>query len=343
MFKLFKKNKISKVRKRKHERQRLQNYFNKAGYTFSEATLVKFMSFLSAFIAVLTSAYVVYARDVLAQGTFSIAWTVFWVSISTIPVAYLSSALAFFVVTDLRITARRVALEKVLPEYLHLTAANIRAGMSVDQALWSALKPKFGILAKDIEFVAKQNMVGEKLTKALDDFANKYDSKVLKRTISLINEGIEAGSEIGNLLENVALSIEDIQTRKESMAANVTSNVIFIMFSVLFAAPFLFAVSVQLLRVVHVMGESFLDMNSFGDVINFSLSLSADAVKESDFMIFCFVSLFLSSVMANVIIATIKTGRAGDAIKNIPITAGVAILVFLAANWGLGTVFGGLF
>ena len=42
----------------------------------------------------------------------------------------------------------------VLADFLGLTSSNISAGMPIDRALWFAVRPKFGILAREIEEVA---------------------------------------------------------------------------------------------------------------------------------------------------------------------------------------------
>ena len=270
---------------------------------------------------------------------FSLWYGVF-VLLLGVPLCFLGAILFFYIYTDLRIRARKNAIEKVLPEFLHLTAANIRAGMPIDQALWSAIRPRFGVLAKEIEQVAKQNMIGTPLPQALTEFSKKYESKVLQRSISLIVEGLDAGSEIGDLLEKIALNIEDMQIRKESMAANVTTYIIFIAFAVLFAAPLLFAISIQLLRIVHALGGSVTGLDSPQMDINFSLS--TDAVKENDFFIFCLLSLTITASMSTVIIAAIKTGDPRDAIKSIPLYIVISWGLFFVAQWGLGYVFGGL-
>ncbi|PJF38151.1 MAG: hypothetical protein CUN55_18465, partial [Phototrophicales bacterium] len=155
---------------------------------------------------------------------------------------------------DFRIARRREAIEHALPDYLQLAASNIRAGMPIDRALWVAIRPRFGILAKEMEYVAKQTISGEKLEDALSALSKKYDSAILQRTISLVIEGLRAGSEIGALLENISLDITDMYQRRENMAANVTQYLIFIIFAVAVAAPLLFGMSVQLLTVLNTVG-----------------------------------------------------------------------------------------
>jgi pilus assembly protein TadC len=331
-----------RIRKSKAKRHSFNEYLAKAGYNFNEKQIMRIFLMISVIFTVILPFIYVMKMDIMREGFAATAWVYFWIETLTFPLVYLLSSFIFLIFTDILMDARRVALEKVFPEFLHLTAANVRAGMPIDQALWGAVKPKFGILSKEIEVVAKKTMTGEDLTVALKDFSEKYKSKIIRSTISLINEGINAGSEIGDLLENVALSMEDIATKKDSMAANVTSNVIFITFSVIIAAPLLFAISVQLLNFVHTMGSSLGNIGGSGSQIGFSFSLSSDAVSTNDFLYFCYLSITLSSIMANIIIATIKTGRPADALKKIPGTIIISISLFLLAKWLLGKAFAGL-
>ena len=74
-------------------------------------------------------------------------------------------------------------IEENLPDYLEFTSANLRAGMPIDRALWFAVRPRFGVLAKEIEDVAKRTLAGEDLHVALVDFAKKYDSQILLRSV----------------------------------------------------------------------------------------------------------------------------------------------------------------
>ena len=90
-------------------------------------------------------------------------------------------------------------MEEVLPEYLRLVASNDRSGMPLDKSLLEANRPRFGILSKEIELIAKSTYVKGDLGKALQIFGRKFESKILERAMSNINEGIISGSSISKL------------------------------------------------------------------------------------------------------------------------------------------------
>jgi pilus assembly protein TadC len=241
------------------------------------------------------------------------------------------------VYTDLTIDTRRTLIERFFPDYLHLVAANVRSGMSLDHALWGAVRPQFGVLSKEIELVSKKTMIGHPLDEALIEFSKKYDSQIVIRSISLIVEGIGAGSEIGDLLENIALNIEDITIRKQSMAANVTTYVIFVGFAVTVAAPLLFAIAIQLLRILHTIGEK-VSISSSGT----AFSLSTTAVGQGDFLFFCIANITCTAILASFIVSAIQSGRWTDAVKKIPVFLSVPLILFFVAQWILAYVFAGL-
>lgn len=331
--------------KRKHRRaQRIatERMLRLAGITIPIRSLLMRVMQISFFLALMSMiAIQIFAFPSEVSIIYRAIMGLF-ILLCAYPIIMLLCGVVLYVYVDLRIASRRSSIEKVLPEFLQLTAANIRAGMPIDQALWSAVRPHFGVLSKEIEDVAKQTMTGSDLAIALTTFSHKYDSKMLRRSVSLIVEGINAGSEIGDLVENLAISIQDMQIRKESMAANVTTYIIFIAFAVLFAAPLLFAVSVQMLRVIHKIGDRMTEQGAGDAVAGITLTLSSSAVNETHFFIFCILSLCVTAIMSTIIMAAIKSGHPRDALKQMPLYIGVSVTLFFIAQWILGNIFSGL-
>ncbi|MBU0980007.1 MAG: type II secretion system F family protein [Nanoarchaeota archaeon] len=240
---------------------------------------------------------------------------------------------------DLKTFQRRLDIELVLPDFLQLTAANIRAGMPIDRAMWYAVRPRFGVLAKEIELVAKQTLSGTELDKALLEFSLKYDSPTVERSINLLLSGLEAGGEIGDLLNKIATNIQEISTMKKEMAANVTTYVIFISFATIAAAPFMFALSYNLLIVIKgIMTKIELPKESvtsggFGNLLG---NLSAEGISISGFFWFCIIMLCVTSFFSSIIIATIKKGSVKEGFRYIPMFIGSTIALFLVASKILG-------
>ncbi len=239
--------------------------------------------------------------------------------------------LGFYFYIDMLKFNRTQKIESVLVDFLQLTSANIRAGMPIDQALWFAIRPRFGILAKEIEIVEKKTLTGEPLEQALMEFSDKYDSQLLKNSISLLIEGMKAGGEIGSLLNNIADNIKDSQILKKEMAANVMTYVIFITFSTLMAAPFLMGLSYELLKVITHIGSQ-VSMNQMPQgVSGMTIGFGKQSIKPSDFKNFGMLVIGMTSGISAMIVTMIQKGNLKSGLKTIILFIIVGILLFLAS------------
>ena len=325
-------------------RKKLSFYLEKAGLSLDPRWLSKSIFNLCILVNLVISAFLIYHFST----TLGVTWTTILLSIAAIWVFAFVLMLflfwiLFYVIVDLKIFKRRVDIEDVLPDYLQLTASNIKSGMTIDRALWYAVRPRFGVLAKEIETVAKETMKGEDLSEALQKFADKYESVLLKRSISLLIEGLDAGGEIGDLLNKIAVNIQENKIMRREMAANVTTYVIFISFATVAAAPVLFALSGILIKVVSGIGGSLGGATSAASSAGFGLSFSGTGIQYADFRIFAIVSLLITSFFSAVIIATIKKGSAKSGFRYIPIFAVITVSLFFIADKILGKLLGVFF
>jgi pilus assembly protein TadC len=293
---------------------------------------------LAAMSIVLTGFLLVY----LFRATADPSSKIVLISFSAIGIlAGVSLALYVAVLSliDLRIYNRTKSVEEVLPDFLQLTATNVRAGMTIDRALWLAIRPRFGILAKEIETVAKEVMSGSELTDSLKRFADKYESTILKRSISLLIEGINAGSEIGELLNRTSQNIQEVRTIQKEMSANVTSYSIFITFAAIVAAPVLMALSKQLIIIVTGVTSHIGPLPSQG----VGLALSTVGISAGDFRMFAIISTCITALCSSFIIAIINKGNIKEGINYVPSFLLVAIALYLLAEKILGVLLTGFF
>lgn len=248
-----------KKQKKKRVRVALLIYLRKAGLEIDPTTLKKrvflcvvFLSLLMTLVVFISGMLMYFDGTLTTQKTGEIAlfllafWTVGFMGLLIV------GAMSTGILLDVLMHKRRKQVEMVLPDYLQLTAANIGAGMTIDRALWFAVRPRFGVLAKEIEDVAKRVITGEELARAMRVFADKYDSLVLKRSINLLLEGLDAGGRISELLEKISIDIQEQRILQKEMAANVMTYVIFILFASVLAAPVLFGLATQLITVIRL-------------------------------------------------------------------------------------------
>ena len=341
----FFKSKYKKEQKKKlmtlERKQRIKDYLERAGLDISLQKLSKTFFDLAVFINLAISAYLIYYFTTaygISWGTIFASMIVLWIFVFVILIFALW--IMFYFAVDLKIFKRKVDLEEVLPDFLQLTASNINAGMTIDRALWFAVRPRFGVLAKEIENVAKETMSGVDLKDALEKFAARYDSNVLKRSVSMLNEGVGAGGKIGDLLNRIAINIQEQNSMLKEMYANVTTYVIFITFASIVAAPLLFALSGVLIGVVQKLGSALGNTANVASSVGIGLSFSVTGVSQSDFKVFAIVSLMLTSLFSAMMISTIRKGNVKSGVKYIPIFIVVSLTIYIVAQGVAGKLFG---
>jgi len=178
---------------------------------------------------------------------FLVMTFVLWVAVQLFIVG--ATMLIIYEYLDLRIFGRTRKMEDVLPEFLRYVEENLKGGMPFDKALWTAIRPRFGILADEIRLVAKRSMSGLDVDEAIKEFTEKYDSPMLKRSFNLIIEGIRGGAKIADVIERIENNLIETRELKREMNATNTTYVIFLSFVVLFISPALFALSYNLLLI----------------------------------------------------------------------------------------------
>lgn len=333
--------KPKKEKKSKSQIKRiLRSYLEKAGLTIEEGALNKRVILASLILGALATIFVLFKAD--AATYYSLPLVIFffiigWVTLTVFFVFLIYTLLYIYI--DLLMYQRRLQIEEVFPDFLQLTSANIRAGMTIDKALWYAVRPRFGILAKEIEIVAKETLTGVDLKVALTQFAEKYDSEIIRQSVHILIEGIEAGGEVGDLLNKIASNIQESRTMKQEMSANVTTYVIFISFAAVVAAPILFGLASQILGVIHnVMGSVIVPETT--SVSSLPINFSEPILTQDDFAIFVYASLFITSLFSGMMVSVIKYGNVKEGWKYIPIFIVTSIIIFFLANKLLGSFFG---
>lgn len=329
--------KLQKKTAKKLTKTSLQEYLDKAGFEVSSDVVRKLVfryiliTFLvvSLVILVLASIYGAQTHDIII---FMLGlWTVVFAGI-----VLLAMACVYFYL-DYRIYSRTKEIEEVFPDFLQLASSNISAGMPVDKALWYAIRPNFGVLAKEMEEVAKATMTGEDLEVSLLRFANKYNSQTIRRSINILIEGMRSGGEMADLLNKIALNIDEMKLMKKEMAANVMTYAIFISFAAVVIAPFLFALATELLTIIIKISGS-LSLSSSG---SFSFKPPSES-SIAAFKIFSVITLIVTAVFSVAIVSVIRHGRVMEGIKSMPFYALVSVVIYYVALSVMHGVFGSI-
>lgn len=230
-------------------RPHIREYLLKAGIVKVPYKTIGILFYLSVILTLFAYFFIIYPA-LASQGVFGFfIYTFLFVALALLAIATLVFVL-IYTYLDLIIFNRTKKIEEVLDDYLGFVSENIKGGMGLDRALWEAVKPEFGVLAKEIQIVAKKVATGEQFEQALEEFSSKYDSPMTKRSFNLITEGLGSGGELASIIDKIVDNIRETKLLKQEIIAANTTYVIFIAMIVIFIAPLLFALSHQLLMIL---------------------------------------------------------------------------------------------
>ncbi len=236
---------------------------------------------------------------------------------------------------------RKKEVEFVLADYLQIVAANLNAGMPIDQALWYAVRERFGILTQEIELLARKVMGGVDLEVALIEFGKSYDSDLLHKSVILLVEGLKSGGELSGLVNKISWNIKETQLLEKEISAETTTYTVFVIFAALFAAPALYALAHRIILIMASV-TSKIDTSSITSLNTpVPFTLGGQSISSQDFKVFALINLFITGVISAMIVSKIKKGGVKPGLRLIPFFLTISILLFLILISVLGELFKG--
>ncbi|MDO8554285.1 MAG: type II secretion system F family protein [Candidatus Micrarchaeota archaeon] len=324
--------------------RKFENQITAAGFTYSAEAFAGWM-FLSSLILAILATVVAFGFSGLGVkvASFILSILPFLPQILLPILAFVIFLVAFYILITLLVSsllllhvdARRNALESVLPDFLLLVAANIKAGLALDQAMWYSAKPEFGLLSHEVKIVIKDSFSGESLEKSLDKLASRFDSKVFQRTMALIKQSSASGGEIAAVLTRTSEDVRSTGITKKEVASSLILYEIFILFASTFGTPFLFAVAGKLVEVFEkyrlaIPSVSSVNTGVFGSIS--TVGLQTPIITSGEFFYFSLAIIFLTSLFSSFIVGVIKTGSRNEGLKYFPFVCSIAYVVYFLVN-----------
>jgi flagellar protein FlaJ len=220
---------------------------------------------------------------------------------------FLIVLILFYLHLSYVIDERRKRVEAILPDFLLLLAANLRAGMTPISAFVESSMPEFGPLEDEVKIVASRSMGSESFITVFGGLSERIDSNILKRVVGLFTTGMISGGHLARLLETSALDIRETQELRQELSASTRMYVIFVLFIVLVGIPLLLSISIQFLVKLTVL-KAQISETSFSELSPslFSVGGSLDPafVEEMTYVILIGTTLFVS-----ILIGVINEGK----------------------------------
>ncbi|MFH1520879.1 MAG: type II secretion system F family protein [Candidatus Micrarchaeota archaeon] len=240
---------------------------------------------------------------------------------------------------------RRNKLEAILPDFLTLVASNIKAGMTLDQAMWYSAKPEFGLLSQEVKALIKSSFSGVSLEDTLDTLASRFDSRTFKRTILLLKQATATGGELSDVLERTSEDVRNTLIMKKEIAASLVLYEIFVLFAAIVGTPFLFAIASKLVAVFEKIapiasGTSGLGGSAGGMLTVFTnVKFAGTVISSSDFFWFSIPTIFVTALISSFMVSVIRTGSKNQGMKYFPIVLVLSYLVYLIVLNAVESIF----
>lgn len=250
-----------------------------------------------------------------------------WAALMLLLAMIIMVSISFYL--NIRIYQRTKLLEDLLADYLSLVSTNLKGGLNFEKSLWSAIKPEFGILSKEIGIVSKKVATGNEVADALQEFSDKYDSPLLRRSMDLLKGELISGGKIAYVIDSIVENLKKTKALKQEMAASTLTYMIFMATIVLVITPGLFALSKQLLSIILKMGAKIGTSAASGSGgMGGMMSFSTAGIDPANFQMFSIGAIAIISVFTSMIISTIEKGDIKGGLKYIPLFLVVSLVLY---------------
>jgi pilus assembly protein TadC len=332
----------------KSVRSTIKKYLLKAGITEPPYTffgLMFYLTILTTFIVYLLVfwRFFLELKPMFNRTTYLIIFgfgtLMAWIIVPLLLISFIIIFIYFYL--DLKIYNRTRKMEEILPDFLESVSANVKGGLSFEKSLWNSIKPRFGILSQEIALSAKKVMTGGDVDEALNEFAEKYDSPTLKRSMVLIIDEIQAGGKISDILDDIVDNLKKTKVLKEEMSASVISYMIFISAVVIFISPVLFALSLNLLEIIQKV-TGLLASSTANSQTALPFSFKEMTVDSNNFILFSHGALLIIAIFSSMIVSIIEKGNIKSGIKYIPLFVITSQIIYIVCIQVMGAIFGNM-
>lgn len=213
------------------------------------------------------------------------------------------------------------SIEKNFSDALKQMADTLKAGDTYEAALREVAEADYGRLSEEMQLSLRRLEDGENLEAALSGFAERIDSKIVKRTITIVLDSIKTGASLADILDEIAEDVRDFERLKEDRKANTTMQFLFLLFSGGLIAPIIF-------------GEINAVVAGFSNIG--AQTLSAEqvvAAAETNGFIIMLIQLYIIVAVlgSGVMMALTREGKLNRSIIYIPLLLLLAFISYYAS------------
>jgi flagellar protein FlaJ len=204
------------------------------------------------------------------------------------------------------------------PDFVRDLAESRRAGMTFTKAIMYSSKGNYGVLTPEIQKIARQISWGSSVDNALNAFAKRVNTKLIKRTISLIIEASRSGGNVADVLDAASKDAREIKLLESERRASMLSYV-----AVIYVGMFVFLVIIVVLTKT-LLPNMLTDPSAIGD--NPLPSTSSLTQPEVGFLFL--TSALIQSGLMGIVTGVFEEGNVISGVKHTFIMLLITWIIF---------------
>jgi archaeal flagellar protein FlaJ len=197
--------------------------------------VIAFSAVLFIFLSILSTPPI----DIIKP--FEIGGVILGTNVDYLVLAFIVSTGIFGIYSFLR--ERKVRkIDHRFPDFVRDLAESRRAGMTFTKTIMAASKGNYGLLTPEIQNIARQISWGNSVEKALESFAKRVNTKLIRRTVSLIIEASRSGGNVADVLDAASRDARELKLIESERRAGMLSYV-----AVVYVGMFVFLLIIVIL------------------------------------------------------------------------------------------------
>lgn len=116
-------------------------------------------------------------------------------------------------------------IDERFPDFIRDLAESRRAGMTFTRAIMYSSKGNYGVLTEEIRKISRQISWGSSVEDALRAFSRRINTKLVKRTISLIIEASRSGGNVADVLDAASKNARELKLIDSERRTNMMAYV----------------------------------------------------------------------------------------------------------------------
>jgi flagellar protein FlaJ len=247
-----------------------------------------------------------------------------------LPVYPFLALLVFIILLDLflafpylRELKRIDSIEENLPDALRQMADTLRSGGTYEYALREIASSEYGPLRKEMEKVLRKLEEGENFENALMTLSRDVDSRLIKRTMTIIVDSVKAGAGLADLLTQISDDVRAMHRMGRERKSRTIMQTIFIFLASSMVAPAIFGFTATIISIL---------LGSVSGVAASSAEIAAAEAATGIIFLGVHFYLLVEVAAAAAMISLMREGRLSKVVFYFPPLIFLAYVCYLLAG-----------